>query len=378
MLNGIIEIVPKDKKKGTKNAGFTPVQINASDNFLGACDDLLKKGFLIRRVVDSQTFNTCDVFSLERRIENLALSKKKTTVANEKDKKPTKVSAPLEQTYTLTINWPNICTFLRGRYIIQASQSFLKKNYSELMENIILSTHAGDYNTYQHEMEKDDENLRGVRISLPRLEYQRLVTLIPVNQHEQLFNDLDDISASQLYLLRQGDGSYWDVTTSKAIRNIQIQYIDSFLEQTLSPYYRRAFSYIRTLVVADTHQIEQGALLSEKDARNSMFTLAKLGFVQMQSIPRNSTDKMINPKSIFVWRYDENAAIEAFKTIIGEQSRRFLSRISHLHEEYENNEQATVGNLTAAKTNEKREKQLCCYNIAYVDALRLFLLFSEM
>lgn len=361
MLNGIVEAAPH-----SAGAGFS-----------AACDDLLKRGLLIRRVVDSRTFSTCDVFALERRMENLALAKKKTAGASEKDG-AAKVAAPAEQEYTLTMNWPNVCAFLRGRYVVQAGQSFIRKNFSELLEDVLQSTHAADYSSYQREMEKDDESLRGARITLPRLEYQRLVSLLPVSQHEHLFDDLDDISASQLCLLRQGDGSYWDVTMAKAVRNLQLQYIESFLEQTYSPYLRRAFSYIRTLVVADTHQIEQGALLSEKDARNSMFTLAKLGFVQMQSIPRNSTDKMINPKSIFVWRYDENAAIEAYKTIIGEQARRFLARIESLHEEYENNEQVTVGNLTATKTNEKREKQLCCFNIAYADALKIFLLFSEM
>ena len=379
LLNGIIEIIPPNEPKSKKkNIHFTPIQVNATPEFIEASNQLFKNGLLMRRVVDSATFNTNDVFSLHRRIENINLSKKKTTVTIDPNASKAKVSAPLEQSYTLTINWGAICSFLRGRYIVQLSQSIFKSNYTELIEGILDVTNAADYSQFQRSMRKNDDELRGEVVGVPRLEYQRLMAVISVDKREQLFDDLDEIAASQLYLLKPGDGSYWDVTVAKSIRNAQMQYIEAFLEQSISPYHRRCFNYLRSLGVVDTHQVETGALLSEKDARSSMFTLARLGFAQMQMIPRNNSDKTINTKSIFVWRYDESAVIEAYTTIIGEHARRFLSKIMSLHEEYEANEQAAVGNLTATKANEKKEKYLCCFNVAFIDALRVFILFSEM
>ncbi|KAH0793535.1 DNA-directed RNA polymerase III subunit rpc3 [Histomonas meleagridis] len=379
LLNGIIEIIPNEELRSRKNRHhLTPIQINATPEFIEASNELFKRGLLMRRVIESSTFNTDDVFSLHRRIENINLSKKKTTPTVDPNASGASVSAPLEQAYTLTLNWGSVCSFLRGRYIVQLSQSIFKNNHTELVEGILDVTNASDYSQFQRSMKKNDDDLRGEIVGVPRLEYQRLMAVISVDKREQLFDDLDEIAASQLYLLKPGDGSYWDVTTAKSIRNAQLLYVEAFLEQCISPYHRRCFNYLRSLGVADTHQVETGALLSEKDARSSMFTLARLGFAQMQMVPRNSADKTINTKSIFVWRYDESAVIKAYTTIIGEHARKFLAKIMALHEEYEANEQAAVGNLTATKANEKKEKYLCCYNVAYIDALRVFILFSEM
>jgi hypothetical protein len=211
----------------------------------------------------------------------------------------------------------------------------------------------------------------------PVLEVLKLMTVYETDR-DRIFELLDAVTGSQMALLRSGDGSYWHVTVPQAIRALQLQYIEMFAEQSLSPYHRRCFNQIRQLTVADTHQIEAGALLSEKYGRSSMYKLCQLGIVQLQSIPRNATDRMVSSRTIFVWRYDETAAVEAYRTVIGEHARRMLARLTALTEAFERSDGAEAASKSAAKVREKREKHLAVLNAAYADALRVFVLFAEM
>lgn len=386
LFNGIIEYIPsneKSKKKKTK--AFSP-QINLPDGFQEAAEELIELGFLSRRNVECESFSTADVFSLKRRIENINLQKKRSNANTTSDTKQSsawereKTVKATETVYSLTINWNGVATFLRGRYIVQFTQAVFNQvpKYTKLVESIISISRCADYTTYQRIMAKDDDSIKSDVVQFPRLEYNTLSSKYTPNPEDDLFNLLDQITDSPMKFLNPGDGSFWDLTTYKAIRAFQIHHIERFLEQNYTPYHRSCFNALRETKVVDTHQIETDALESEKDARSTMYALCRLGFSQMQGIPRSSTDKMINPKSIFVFRYDEEAAIEAYRLIIGEHARRCLARITELHKEYEQNEQMEAGNTTAAKANEKKEKHLCCFNAAYSDAMSVFLLFAEI
>ena len=356
LFHGIIEYTPlsgeKSKKKKTK--AFSP-QIDLPEGFQEAADELIELGILSRRNVECESFSTTDVFSLRRRIENITLSKKRTSNANsttdsrqgnawDKDK----TIKTTDNIYSLTINWNGVATFLRGRYIVQFTQAVFGQvsKYTKLIESIISISRCSDYTSYQRIMAKDDESIRTDIVTYPRLEYNNLSSRYTPSPDDDLFNLLDAITDSPMNFLRAGDGSYWDLTTANAIRAFQIHHIERFLEQNFSGYHCSCFNVLRDLKVIDTHQVETNALVSEKDARSTMYALCRLGFAQMQGIPKSSTDRMINPKSIFVFRYDEEAAIEAYRLIIGEHARRYLARITELHKEYEQNEQMEAGNTT--------------------------------
>lgn len=389
LFHGIIEYTPpnNDKSKKKKVKAISP-QIDLPDGFQETVDELIEIGILSRRVVECESFSTCDVFSLMRRIENLNLSKKRTNNANSTQdlgtNRPSESAKSMkitDNTYSLTINWNGVASFLRGRYLVQFSQTLPNLNgtkYMKLIECIIGLSHCGDYTNFQRMMSKDDDNIRTDVVSYPHLEYSSLSRVYTPSQDDDLFTLLDTISESQMNFMCSRDGTYWELTTPKSIRAFQIQHIESFLKQDFSAYHCQCFNSLRKLGVADTHQIEGDALLSEKDARSTMYALCRFGFAQMQSIPRSSADKMINPKSIFAFRYDEEAAIEGYRFIIGEHARRYLSKISELHKEYEQNEQMEAGNMTAAKANEKKEKHLYYFNASYSKALSAFILFAEM
>ena len=378
MFHGIVEFDSGKKKKNIK-----PTSIDYPDGFKEATDKLIEMGLLIRRPVECESFSTGDVFSLGRRIDNISISKKRTAnqapQTNEiNDTTAEKMLISNDSVHSLTINWNGVATYLRGRYIVQFSQVVLKGDFTKLLEIIVNETKCADYALYQRMMNREDDALRNEVIPYSRLEYTQVSQQYKSNQNEDLFKLLDDISSSQMGLLKNGDGTFWDVTTPKCIRDFQIHHIEMYLEQNFSPFYRRCFNQLRSFVVANKQQIQDNALLSEKDAGNSLFSLCKLGFAQMQSLPRSATDRSINEKSNFAFRYDEEAAIEAYRLIIGEHARRFLSKITQLHKEYEQNEQMEVGNMTAVKTNEKKEKHLCCFNASYIDAMKVFILFAEM
>jgi hypothetical protein len=355
LFHGIIEDVPPRSK--------------SSDN---PFERLLTDGLLMRRIVDFSTFSTDDVFSVERKSANAVrlseLRRRKEIPKSGIDPvSGQKVIAAVGATQTLTVDWNGVATFLRSRYVLQSTQSILGSTFVPLLQAILTLTKASDYSGFRGGFPADS----------PVFQSLDLMTVYSC-ESDLLFNQLDIICASQISILKSGTGLAWQVTVPQAIRSLQIQYLEMFTEQSLSPYHRRCFNHLRSLSVGDTHQIEIGALLSEKDARSSMYGLCRLGIVQMQSIPRNSGDRMIGPRTIFVWRYDENAAIEAYRTMIGEHARKVLARLNVLNEELERSEGAEVTSKTAAKLQERKEKQLVALNACYVDALRVFILFAEM
>lgn len=391
LLNGIVEFIPSktDKNKRKKAKPISPL-IELPDDFENCVEVLIEAGIFNRRIVECESFTTTDVFSFERRIENLNLIKKK-TVSSPSTADLSKISdesalvtITSENPYSITINWNGVASFLRARYICNFSQIIRNADNEsmQVIEGIIETTKCSDYTTYKNSMMKDDDSVRTDIFGYPRLEYTQLASHLTndkITQSDTLFAILDAITDSQMNFLKSGvDGSYWDVTTPRCIRSFQLHHIEMFLEQNLSKYHRRCFNEMRELKVADTSQIEKSALLSEQDARNSLYELCRRGFVQMQGIPKNASDKMINQRSIFVFRYDEEAAIEAYRLIIGEHSRRLLNKISELHKEFEQNQQMELGNMTAAKANEKKEKQLCCFSAQYANAMKTFILFAEM
>jgi hypothetical protein len=317
------------------------------------------------------------VFAVERRATNLTLTRKRGGGTTDSPPPTEKASAPIGESPTLTVNWNGVANFLRSRFVLQATQSFLGPTFVPIVQAILKITDASDYGTHRRLGQEPDDRLRGRSLQFPRLEFLKLIEVYK-SDREDVFARLDNICSSPLSLLRAGDGSYWFVTVPQAIRALQMQYIEMFAEQSLSPYHRRCFNHMRELMVVDTHQIETGALLSEKDARSSVYALCRLGIVQMQSIPRHAGDRMIGPKTIFAWRYDECAAIEAYRTIIGEHARRVLARVAALTDEFEKSEGAEVASRTAAKLKEKREKQLVTLHAYYADALRVFILFAEI
>jgi hypothetical protein len=372
LLNGVVEVASPG------GSGRRSHRTRVDAEFAEALDRLFRDNLLMRRVVDFATFSTDDVFAVERRASNLALSRKRGGAAPaDTPFVPEKVTVPIADAPTLTVNWNGVATFLRGRFVVQSTQSFLGPSFVPLVQAILSITDGCDYSPHRRLGQEPDDRLRGRTLLLPRLEFLKLMDAYK-SEREDVFTRLDGVCGSQLSLLRSGDGSYWFVTVPHAIRALQMQYMEMYAEQSLSPYHRRCFNHVRDLTVADTHQIESGALLSEKDARSSMYGLCRLGLVQMQSIPRNAADRMIGPKTIFAWRYDESAAIEAYRTIIGEHARRILARVAAFNDAFEKSEGAETASKTAAQLREKKEKQLVALNACYADALRVFILFAEM
>lgn len=388
LKNGIVEEAVMEAKVARLREK-TDDERELGDDTLKILQRLLEDGLLVRRIIDFSSFTTVDVRNVERRAMNLCLTTKKKTKSASTDEsidrsalEPRVGIEPINDVQSFTINWSGVANFLRGRFVCQLAASVLGQEFVPLVEKILACTKACDYSVYKRLAQRSDEGLMGSLMPNPRLDVMTLFAQgARGSGREDMFCALDKINASQMRLLVSGDGSFWTVSVPEAIKSLQMQYIEMYCEQTLSPYHRRCFNHMRTLKVAETHQIEAGALLSEKDARSSLYNLARLGFIQVQMIPRTSVDRMINPRSIFVWRYDEAAAIEAYTTIIGEHARKLLAKVASLNEEYEANdtpENVEAGNMSAARINEKKEKFLCGFNVLYVDALRVFILFSEM
>ena len=388
LKNGIVEEAVMEAKVARLREK-TDDERELGDDTLKILQRLLEDGLLVRRVIDFSSFTTVDVRNVERRAMNLCLTTKKKTKSASTDEaidrsalEPRVGIEPINDVQSFTMNWNGVANFLRGRFVCQLATSVLGQEFVPLVEKILACTKACDYSVYRRLAQRADEGLMGSLMPNPRLDVMTLFAQgAKSSGREDMFCALDKINASQMRLLVSGDGSFWTVSVPEAIKSLQMQYIEMYCEQTLSPYHRRCFNHMRALKVAETHQIEAGALLSEKDARSSLYNLARLGFIQVQMIPRTSVDRMINPRSIFVWRYDEAAAIEAYTTIIGEHARKLLAKVASLNEEYEANdtpENVEAGNMSAARINEKKEKFLCGFNVLYVDALRVFILFSEM
>jgi hypothetical protein len=372
LLHGIIEIGAKTRKS------------KDSDTFIETVEQLRSRGLLINRIVDFSSFSTNDVFNVERRISNLQLVRKRIQKEDSTIQSPTESKSPPPstsiKTSCVTIDWNGVATFLRDRFVIEASDSFFGPNYTQLITSLLNDSRGSDYSTHRNMSNCSEEELRDLSLSFPSITVENLINAASDGSHQKSVRDkLDSICHSPLAILREKElGASYEITVPFALRSLQLHYIEMFCEQTLSPYHRRCFNRIRSLKVAEARQIEMGALLSEKDARSSMYSLCKLGFVQMQSIPRSATDRMVSARSLFVWRYVEEAALEAYCGIIGEHARRFLARIQALNEECEANERKLSGDRTAVKMNEKRERQLCGFNAGYAEALRIFLLFSEI
>ena len=389
LKNGIVE-EPVLAAKIERMREKSDEERELGDDTLKILQRLLEDGLLVRRVIDFSSFSTVDVTNVARRASNLCLTTKKKTKGAATDDtiernsvhEPRTGVEPISDVQSFTVNWNGVANFLRGRYVCQLAMSVLGQEYVQLVEKILACTKACDYSVYRRLGDRGDEGLMGALMPNPRLDVMTLFAQgTQGSGREDIFCALDKINASQMRLLVSGDGSFWTVSVPDAIKALQLQYIEMYCEQTLSPYHRRCLNHMRALKVAETHQIEAGALLSEKDARSSLYNLARLGFIQVQMIPRTSQDRVINPRSIFVWRYEESAAIEAYMTIIGEHARKLLSKVASLNEEYEANDQPEnieTGNMSATKMNEKKEKFLCGFNVLYVDALRVFILFSEM
>jgi hypothetical protein len=348
---------------------------------VAAANRLFEDSLLMRRIVDFSTFSTDDVWSLERRGANLLLVRRRaggTAASADSPASSDQAAVAVEDGYTLAINWNGVATFLRSRYLIHSVRSFLGENFVALVQAILKITNAADYGAHRHLSQEPDERIRGRSVPQPMVEVLKLLEVYE-SEREEIFPKLDNLAGSSMSLLRSGDGSYWYVTAPQAVRALQMQYVELFAEGSLSPYHRRCLNHLRVLKVAESHQLETGALLSEKDARTSMYGLFKLGFVQMQLIPRNPGDRAgIGPKTVVVWRYDETAAVDAYRTIIGEHARRLITRIAARVGDYEKAEGFDPGSRLAAKSHEKKERQLVGLNSCYADALRVYILFAEM
>jgi hypothetical protein len=323
LLNGIIEIPPPtDKASRMARPKDTP-------EFVAAAGRLFDDGLLMRRIVDFSSFSTDDVWSVERRCANLHLIRKCPggSSAASSDEPAGPAAVAVEGGYTLSINWNGVATFLRCRFLVQSARSLLGESFVDLVQAILSITNAADYAPHRRLSQEPDDRMRGRSVPQPSIEVLKLLEVCGMDRND-IFPKLDTLAGSSVSLLRSGDGSYWFVTAPQAVRALQMQYIEVFAEGSLSPYHRRCLNQLHALKVAESHQIEVGALLSEKDARTSMYGLFRIGLVHMQSMPRLPGERSgIGPKTIVVWRYDETAAVEAYRTIIGEHARRFLARI---------------------------------------------------
>jgi len=365
---------------GTGSQFLPPAIEAAEDVFRGCTDELFKLGFLARGIMQYNSFSSADVRSLERRISNLQLIKKR-GANNPKNHISSQsmpvLSNPEVDGDTYCIDWNRIAQFLRSRYVVSYVGKTIGKDFIPLVEQIVISSKCGNYSHLCRMSDHADDQLRGEQCSLTHFSTQEVSRVFNTLPAAVFLERIDALSSPWLGFLNIGsDGSSYEVRVPNVIRLLQHMYIDSFAESNFTAMHRRVFSALQSLQVADTRQLEESALVSDKDARCAMYDLCRLGMVSLQAIPKTSEKNIA--QSFFVWRYDEESAINAYANIVADNARRILSKIEEYTIMAESLQNVDANDATATLTKDKCAKYLSGFHGYFLEIMKVYVLFSEM
>ena len=349
--------------------------------FINITNELYKIGFLARSIKPYNSFSSSDVRSLKTRINNLQLIKKRSSNSSKNsNSQPIQNIINNQNEYDeniYCIDWEKVSQFLRSRFIVSYINKMLGKEFIPIVEQIIISSKCGNYSHLYRMHDHLDEVLRNEQIVLTQFSTQELSRSFNSLPSNVFLERIDVLSSNWLgFLSIASDGSSYEVQVPNVIRLLQLSYMNSFVEKEHSHVHRRIFTTLQNLKVADTRQLEDAALVSGKDSRISMYFLCKIGFAQLQGIPKTN-DKNIS-QTIFVWRFDEEAAIKSYCNILGENARRMLSKINEYINLSESFENVDINDSTATITKEKCSRFSSGFHAYFSEIMKTFILFSEM
>ena len=357
-------------------------------DFSKVTDDLFEYGFLIKGLKCYVPFTSQQVFNLERRILNLQLNKK--TRASSKDddssskknRKQQAQAAPVidEGTDAYSINWNYCIQFLRGRQIVNFVHKIFGEDYSKIIEIIVSSRSCCDYSAFKSISEHNDETLRNSgKVSGSIISSEEIYSAMTTNEglsanvfFERLYKLADPI----LNLITIDGEGYLNINIPHCIRQIQKMNTVSFADSQLCGMHARVLSTLQDLEIADTRQLEDEAIVSDKEARCAMYNLYRLGLTQIQAIPKGA-DHMIG-NMLFVWRYNDDTSIAETGNHIGRVALNMWDKITACIEDSDSVADADSLDKEASITKSQEEKNLSGFHSYFINQMRTYILFVEM
>ena len=364
-------------------------------DFETVTDELKQLGFLHRGIRSYSSFTSQEVFNLERKYNNLQLNKKRTVAASasapdlaSKSKgrsqqvqvQPQSIASVIQETDAFCVNWDYVVQFLRGRYIVNFVIKVFGEEYTDLIENLISKSNSCcDYTAFRNISKNSDDQLRMGAFPYPRYTAPDIYRQC-ANQNTdsaQFFSYLEALSNDVLGLIQMSpDGSAYDIKVPNCIRQIQKMYANSFAESTISPMHGRVLETLQDLEVADTRQLEDEAIVSDKEARCAMYNLYRFGLTQIQAIPKGN-DRMIG-QMVFVWRYNEDSVIAETANNIGRVALNLWDKITSCIEESDQVANADSLDREATIMRSQEDKNLSGFHSYFIDQMRVYILLTEM
>ena len=388
----IIDVLQVYMREGICDKAYGAQYLPPSDHpidFEEVTEELKQMGFLYRGVKSYYSFTSQEVFNLERKCLNLQLNKKRTVAASKEEttrsKAPTTqaetTAAPIIQTTdSYAINWDFVAQFLRGRYIVNFVSKVFGEEYTSIIDNLISKSNGCcDYTAFRNISKNSDDQLRVGQFPYPRFTPHDIHRLCSDQTKDVtlFFNQLDALSNNILGLITSsGDGSSYDIRVPNSIRQIQKMYANSFAESTLTPMHGRVLETLQDLEIADTRQLEDEAIVSDKEARCAMYNLYRLGLTQIQAIPKGN-DRMIG-QMLYVWRYNEDSVILETANNIGRVAMNLWDKITCCIEESDQVAHADSLDREATIMRSQEDKILSGFHSYFIDQMRVYLLLTEM
>lgn len=374
-----------------ESKSVTDIQMNSDssatsiyEKFEQTTKELFNLGFLCKGIRSYHPFTSQDVFSLERRITNLQLNQKRVSKAQQQREEEALVNQPKQQqvieeipTDAFSVDWSVCAQFIRARYIINFVNKCFGPDYAYIIDKILSNAHCCNYVHYRKMAEHPDEQLRNEGMPYSRFSSTDIYRNFSDMPADVFFERLERLCNPILGLITTGeDHAVHDLKVPNCIRKIQLMYANSFVETVLGPTEGRIFETLQDLEIADTRQLEDEAIVSDKDARCAMYNLSRLGLTQIQAIPK--TPDRILKEMYFVWRFNEDSVIQECANNIGKVTMNMWDKIMACIEEADQVEHADSLDKTASMQKSQEDKNLSGYHSYFIDQMRVYVLLSEM
>ncbi|EAX92375.1 hypothetical protein TVAG_156540 [Trichomonas vaginalis G3] len=362
--------------------------VNSFEKFDEVTKELFNLGFLCRGIRSYHPFTSQDVISLERRINNLQLNQKRVTKAQQQKEEEAMAvqnrTLPQQEeipTDAYSVDWNACAQFIRARYIINYVNKAFGPDYGIIIDKVVTNAHCCNYVHFRKMAEHSDDQLRNEGLPYSRLsgtDIYRQFSDIPATVFFERLDKLSNPSTKSIFglLTSAEDGTVYDFKVHNCIRKIQLMYVNSFAETALCPMHGRIFETLQDLEIADTRQLEDEAIVSDKEARCAMYNLCRMGLTQIQAIPKTA-DRMLK-EMYFVWKYNEDSVIAEAANNIGKVALNMWDKITSCIEEADHVAHADSLDKTATMAKSQEDKNLAGFHSYFIDQMRLYVLLAEM
>lgn len=354
---------------------------------------LFDEGFLSNSLSNYQSFNSMNVRNLQRRKENETASKRGKSETKSYFRETHEKVAKYNPDYKVfCINWNHVVKFIRARFIYNFIKSCMRNNEKftlkcEDLAWFLITKNCGnscDYVPYR--------NFRGLSPDDPALkEFENIQHFFDLKQAQRNFEDIDYTEFYDVFEILQCPflGLFTHdnlITAPECIKNIQIAYIQSHIENrnvAFNPGQHnssrrtnllkgRIFSALRELKYADTQKIESEALVSDVHAKSTLYNLYKHGFAHAAII---SEDKKRNIEDMR-WVYDEEAVITEYSELTAKTAWCIWDLVQSKLEKLD----SFKDDIDSILVQEKRRIRsiLEFYQSRYSELIKTHILFTEM